>query len=1015
MKHFINLILTYTIVKRFLKRKLAIYFNLFLLVLILPGAVLFAQNTTITGVVNGSTNESIPGATIIEQGTSNGTITGIDGSFRLQLTTTNPKIEVSFVGYNKEIIDVTGKTEITVTLTEEMLMINEMVVIGYGSVKKSDLTGSVSSVKASELEKQPITEMSQALQGRTPGVMVTTASGAPGAGTKIRIRGMNSIYGDNNPLYIVDGIAMNPDGINVNDIESIEVLKDASSTAIYGNRGSNGVILITTKRGKAGKTKFDFDYTYGFDQIPASRKIPTLNAVEYMNLTNTLVKKGTFSDEEIANAELTGESTDWQDEILQMGSTQNYQLAVSGGNERSNFYVAGSYISQEGIIMNTGSEKFSLRTNLETKINDKVTFVINNNIGNKKVHNSGAANIQEALVWSPSLSVRDSLGNFNYSDPIGHKEGRNPVASLTDQNGTWEGLYINTKAELNIEILPGLSFRPVVGLDYINSTNKYFNGKGLTGSNGEAGISNNSNVTIQNSNILSYIKTINNVHDINIALVNEWIVNRSFGFGVSEKDIPNDYFEYYNLGTGSVQNLPGSNYTASQMLSFLGRANYTYAGKYMLTASLRSDASSKFKGNNKWGYFPSAAVAWKASEEQFIKDLGVFYLLKFRLSYGVTGSQAIAPYQTQSMMGSDPRNFGYPYATTTLYRGYGLGSMPNEALRWETTETQNAGVDISFFNGKLNVNIDVFNKNTTDMLYPKLIPVYQGGGTIMTNVGTNNNKGVEFNIDAQEVVRIGDFRWSSSFNASFIETKITDLADSILMGPKYWGAVTIHRTELNRPASGFYLLEYAGVWKADEIDEAKLYRAKPGMPKYIDQNDDKLINADDYTYAGSPYPNTYWGWTNNFSYKNIDLSIFINGSHGAKRFNHNYLMMNTTSIWANTLTHRDALEYYDEELRPNSDFPSEGIGKEPYESTRFLQDASYVKIKNIALSYSFDKKVLAFTNIKLAASVQNAAIFTNYKGYDPESYGGGSDIHTGFDAGTYPTTRSFSLSIKASF
>jgi TonB-dependent starch-binding outer membrane protein SusC len=775
MKHFTLLMNSIANCPCFFKKIVGKKVALLLFTMLVPGALLVAQNVVITGIVKNTANESIPGASIVEQGTTNGTITDLEGKFRLELKTSAPVIDVSYVGYLNEIIDVAGRTEIEIVLIDDIMMLSEFVVIGYGTARKSDLTGAVSSIKATELEKQPLTQIGQALQGRTPGVLVTSASGAPGASSRIRIRGMNSLYGDNNPLYIVDGIAMSPDGINVNDIESIEVLKDASSTAIYGNRGSNGVVLITTKRGKEGKTLFNFDYTHGFDQIPESRIFPTLNAVEYMKLTNELVLADTYTDEQIAQAELSGESTNWQDEILRMGSTQNYQLSVSGGNDKTTFYVAGSYVDQQGIIMNTDSRRYSLRSNIESKINDKITFLTTNNIGYRHVHNSGAANIHEALVWSPSLSVRDSLGEFNYSDPIGHKDGRNPVASLTDQDSNQETLFINSKAEMSFEILPGLSFRPVVGLDYANNQNKYFNGKGLTGSTGQAGISNGSNLTIQNSNILSYIQSFNNVHDINVALVNEWIVNRNFGYGVSESDIPNNYFGYYNLGTGSVQNLPWSNFSANQLLSFLGRANYTYNNKYMLTASLRTDASSKFKGDNKWGYFPSAALAWKASEEGFIKDLDVFDLLKFRVSYGVTGSQAISPYQTQSIMGSNPRNFGYPYASTTLYRGYGLGGNPNPALRWETTETQNAGLDMSFFRGRLNMSVDVFNKNTTDMLYPKLIPVYQGGGTIMTNIGTNNNKGVEFLIEGRDIIDTGDFRWSTSINGSFIETQITAL------------------------------------------------------------------------------------------------------------------------------------------------------------------------------------------------------------------------------------------------
>ncbi len=997
---------------RNLKRRLTIT----ALLLAFSGSLLFAQTPTISGTVTATNNEPLIGATIAEQGTNNGTATDVNGAFKLKLTTANPKLSVSSVGYKSRVVEVNKQSVLNVSLEEDIQALDDVVVVGYGSVKKKDLTGAVSSVKAEDFEKQPVTQISQALQGRATGVMVSTTSGAPGADAKIRIRGLNSLFGNNNPLYIVDGIATDPASLNTNDIASFEVLKDASSTAIYGNRGANGVILITTKKGQKGKTIVDFSANIGYDIIPDSRLMPTLNSVDYMNLTNEIVKKDTYSAEEIAAFEASGKSTNWQKELYGMGSTQNYQLAVSGGNDNAKYYLGGGYIDQKGIVMNTGYQQYSLRANIDAKLSEKVNLSFNNNISYKDVHNGAPANLQEALVWSPNLPVKDSLGVFTPQDPIGHKEGRNPIASITDQNSNWETLYIHSNAELTFFILPGLTFRPVVGLEHVSFQNKYFNGKGMTGSLGEAGISNNANTTFQNSNILTYNKTFNEVHNLTATAVNEWIVNKKFDYGISESAIPNDYFGYYNLGTGGVQNLPSSSFSKSQLLSFLGRVNYSYADKYLITASYRADASSKFSGNNKWGYFPSAALSWKASEEDFVKNLNVFSSLKFRLSYGKTGSQGIEPYQTQSIMGSDPKVFGYPYASTTLNRGYGLGSIANADLKWESTSTLNAGVDMGFFDGRLGLNFDIFQKNTTDMLYPKSIPAFQGGGTIMTNVGDNRNSGIEFNIDVVPV-SLKDFKWTSSFNGSFIKSEITLLADSILMGPQYWGAITIHRTQEGLPASSFYVLQADGVWTDAQAEEATKYGAKPGMVRYVDQNHDGQINADDYKFSGSPYPDFYWGWTNDFSYKNFDLSVFINGSQGAKLFNMNYLLMNTSTIWSATLTHPDAQNYYDPTLRPDSKIPSV-VGKEAYPSTRFLQDASYIRIKNISLSYTLDKHWLAFTGLKFTASVQNAAVFTKYKGYDPESIGysvDGKDVYTGFDAGLYPTAKSFTFGIKATF
>ena len=996
----------------YLMKKLSLMF----LLLFISGKLLFAQTSSISGTVVSTKNEPLIGATVVVQGTTNGTITNLDGTFKMNIPAKTTKLVISSIGFKTKVIDVAGQSVFNITMEEDIQSLEGVVVVGYGSVKKSDITGSVSSVKAESFSKQPVTQISQALQGRASGVMVQTTSGAPGADAKIRIRGLNSLFGNNNPLYIVDGMATDPAGLNTNDIASFEVLKDASATAIYGNRGANGVILITTKKGKAGKALVEASTTYGFDLIPEKRLLPTLNAVDYMNLTNEIVKPGSYSPEEVAAFEASGKSTNWQKVLYGTGATQNYQLAVSGGNENARYYLGGGYITQDGIAMNTNYKQYSLRSNIDAKLGKKISLTFNNNISNKDVHNGAPANLQEALAWSPTLPVKDSIGNYTPQDIIGHKEGRNPIASINDQDDNWATFYIHSNLEMNFEILPGLNFKPLVGFEQTKFESKYFHGKGYTGALGEAGISNSSSTSFQNSNVLTYNKTFNDKHNLSVTAVNEWIVNKSFDYGMSESGIPNNYFGYYKMGTGAVQNLPYSGYGKSQLLSFLGRVNYSYASKYLLTASYRADASSKFRGDNKWGFFPSAALSWKASEEDFIKNLGIFHNLKLRLSYGVTGSQAINSYQTQSIMGSDPTQFGYPYASSILNRGYGLGSIANANLRWETTSTINAGIDFGFFEGRLNLNVDVFQKNTTDMLYPKSIPEFQGGGTIMTNVGDNRNSGIEANIDAV-IVKVKDFTWTTSLNGSFIKSKITALADTILTGPQYWGAITIHRTQVGQPASSFYVLQADGVWTDAQKDEAAVYGKVPGDVKYVDQNQDSTINANDYTFAGSPYPDFYWGWTNEFSYKNFDLSVFITGSMGAKLFNQNYLLMNTSTIWSATLTHPDAQNYYDPTLRPDSDIPSV-IGTEAYESSRFLQDASFIRIKNISLSYTYGKYLFGFTSLKFMASVQNAAVFTKYKGYDPESIGysvDGKDVYTGFDAGLYPTAQTFTFGIKATF
>lgn len=988
-----------------------LFIKLFLAIsVLLCTSGIYAQEVIVKGVVTGAKdNVTMPGVNVSVKGTTTGTITDIDGNYSIKASANNVLV-FSFIGYSTQEVKVAGQTEINILLNENLIDIDEVVVIGYGTAKKSDFTGSLSNIKADDFKNEPITKLSQALQGRASGVMVSSTSGAPGAAAKIRIRGLNSIFGNNEPLYIVDGMAANANSFNVNDIESIEVLKDASATAIYGNRGANGVILISTRKGKKGKTSVDLDYTIGFDQLPLSRLIPTLSAYDYMNVTNAIVSKS-YTDEEIEEVLLNGPNTNWQDEIFRSGFTHNYQLSISGGSEKTMYYISGNYIDQTGIVMNTGNKQYSLRTNIETALTKNIKFLLNNNVSYKDVHNGAPADIQEAIVWSPNLPVKDSTGQYTPIDFVGHQHGRNPVASLDAQNSNWGTVFVNTKAEMKWEILPGLTFNPIVGLDYSNFTNKWFTGSGRTGSLPNSGLGNSSSRTIQNSNILNYNTTFGD-HALTATLVHEWISYRSYGYGFSEEAIPNDYFGFYKFGTGAVQSRPYSHYTESNLLSYLGRLNYNYQKKYYLTASLRADASSKFRDENKWGYFPSAALSWIASNEQFIKDLNLFDLLKVRLSYGEVGSQAISPYQTMSVMGSGA-NYAYPYATPDINFGFGLAGYPNKGLKWETTSTLNFGVDMSLLDSRLNVTADIFNKNTTDMLYPKAIPGYQGGGTIMTNVGTMNNKGFELTLGGYPV-STKDFKWNSQLNLSYIKNTVSSLADSVLVGPNFWGSVTIHRTLEGKPASSFYALDFQGTWKEAELAEAAIYGAKPGMGKYRDVNDDKKINDQDYIYAGSPYPDLYLSWTNDFSYKNWELSIFMYASEGAKLFNHNYLMMNLNTVWSSSVTHADGLNYYDPVTNPTSNYPSL-IASEPYNSTRFIEDASYIRIKNISLAYTIDRKWANIADVKLAASVQNAFLITNYRGYDPEYLGGGNDVYVGFDAGVYPTPRSYSFSVKIRF
>jgi TonB-dependent starch-binding outer membrane protein SusC len=1015
-------------------RRLTITLLSMLIIWIIAGQNLYAQNTgepvTVSGqVISSFERYPIPGANVYEkENPSRGTVTDVNGRFTLTLQSSDAILVVSYLGFITEEIRVGNQRDFAINLSEDIMRLEEFVVVGYGTMRKSDLTGSVTSISAAEIDRQPITQLHQVLQGRAPGVMVSANSGGPGSQAKIRIRGLNSIFGNNEPLYIVDGMTADPNGINMNDVESFEVLKDASATAIYGNRGANGVVLITTKKGSEGKPVVEFEYSHGLDQIPNSRFMPVLTGSEYMEVYNASILPGYFSEDSINSIRNSGDGTNWQKEMFRNGIFRDHQLSVRGGTDKANYFISGNLLQHQGVVVNTDFTRYAFRANVGASLSDKIKLGINSNLGRRENHNNLDGGFHHAITWSPHLSVFQEDGNYTLRDDIGHPHGRNPVGSVMGRSGNNDYTFINTSADLKWEILPGLTFNPIVGLDFTYNNNKYFSNPDVNGTRGSspeyssAGIFYGQNVIIQNSNILNYTKTFNSVHTINITGVNEWISHTNFNFGNSEDNIPDmERFGYYNLGLGDPETWRiSSGHRKTTMVSFLGRANYAYGEKYMLTASIRADGSSKFQGDNKWGYFPSAAFAWRMSEEDFMKDLDVFSQLKWRVSYGRVGSQAISPYQTLSVLGSAAGSswwhdgFGYPYDGNQLYRGYGLSGYPNPSLRWESTDQINAGVDIGVFQGRLSLSLDYYNKKTSDMLYPRAIPAYKGGGSIMQNVGSIGNRGFEFLIDATPLA--GEFQWNVLLNGSFMENEVLDIGGEELIGQTFWGTFILHRTLAGRPVGSFYMYDWQGVWKEDEAELAAGYGRVPGESKYLDVNDDGKIDTEDIIYAGSAYPDFYWGFTNNFSWRNFDLNIFITGSHGAKLFNHNYLMMMTSTNWSQTYIHRDALDVWDAELRPDSDIPSKLSG-EILNSTRFLEDASYARLRNVALSYTFSRNMLGFGDIRLSVSAQNLLILTKYRGWDPElsATGPGQDVYTGFDAGVYPMARTFTLGIKGTF
>ena len=737
--------------------------------------------------------EGLPGVTVLVKGTTNGTTTDPEGNFTINAPDANATLVFSFIGYVNQEVKLEGRTTINVTMQSDVKALDEVVVVGYGTQKKSDVTGSVASVSTEEIQRVPVTSMAQTLQGRVAGVQVTQASNAPGGGVSIRIRGGNSIKGGNEPLYVVDGYPLyneNGASINPNDIESIDILKDASATAIYGSRGANGVVLITTKRGKAGKSTISYDTYYGVQQV--QKKIPLLNAQEYATLANEAImnenqyitdptkqKAMRFTPEQIA---AFGEGTDWQDEIFRSASVQNHQLTFTGGDEKTRYAISGNYYRQNGVVINSLFERGSVRFNFDRNITNKLK--IGNNLTVSRVRSniaptdadggSGASTVYSALNFSPTVPVYNPDGSLVIDNVAGGIRISNPVgiATQTINQGIRSRFLGNIFADY--EFFKGLNLRVTLGANAnFNKDNDYVPRTILRGLqvNGSGGVGASQFTEWQNTNTLTYNTTFNEKHNLNVLLGFEMLKNRFESVRANTQNYANDILLYNNLGSAGTTNPGSSDAYSASLMSYFARANYDFAGRYLLTATTRVDGSSKFGEGNKYAVFPSGSIAWRASEEEFLK--GVTYLseLKIRTSYGLSGNQEIGQFQSLAGLGVQNYNYGGVVAV-----GFGPNRIANPDLRWETTAQFNAGIDLSLFQNRLSITVDYFIKNTRDLLLDVPLPITSGYSTALKNLGKIRNKGFEFGLNTVNIDRNG-FRWNTNFNISATRNRVIDLGD----------------------------------------------------------------------------------------------------------------------------------------------------------------------------------------------------------------------------------------------
>lgn len=1001
-----------------------------------------APDRQLTGkVTDGEKGQGLPGVSIVLKGTTTGTTTDGSGQYRLTVPEAGAVLVFSYVGYVSQEVNVGTRTAVDVTLQAETRTLGEVVVIGYGTQRKRDVTGSIGSVSAAEIKALPVTNASQALQGRVAGVQVSATDAAPGGAIRVRIRGGNSINANSGPLYVIDGFAGVGDlnSINPNDIESLEVLKDASATAIYGARGANGVVLITTKRGKSGQSNVDFESYYGFQQV--GKQLDMLNAREQATLINEAIANDNqyaaannqkplfFTPDQIQSF---GEGTDWQREIFRVAPMQNYQLTLSGGEAKTRYAISGNYFNQQGIIHNSGFKRGSLRINLDRDISAKLSLnnslVISRSLQNAVSANTdGSINApsvtQSALTISPIQSVYNATGGYN-RNYTGLFPVENPYALAVEpvnklhQNRVIENLALNYNPTdwLTVKISGGIDFANTRGQTYFPSTLLL-----SQSNNGIARLNQLEHFSWINENTVTFSRTFAQKHALNVLAGFTQQSTRDEGFGAESRSFATDALTFNSLETGSDFRRPNSTSVVYTLLSYIGRINYVLSDKYLFTFTARADGSSRFAKNNKWGYFPSGAVAWRLSEEPFLKSVDFVNDLKLRASYGITGNQEIGSYNSIAALGTFPYVFG-----TTVVTGFHPTRVANPDLRWEQSAQLDLGLDLSMFNDRLSVTADYYNRRTSDLLLSKPLPQITGYSSLVQNIGSIENKGVELAITSRNLAGQGanGLKWTTSLNLTVNRNKVLDLGvnefgkENIIYtggGSSHLAVPNVGIAQVGQPLGSFFGLVTDGIFQnLEEVKAGFQPNAKPGDQRYKDLNGDKKIDNNDRAILGNAQPNFFYGLTNTLSFKGFDLNIFLQGVQGAKLFNLNRVELESLNgIINNTANVLDRWT----PTNPGATLPRATASVANQASDRYVEDASYLRLRNVSLGYNVPSDLarkVRLRSARLYVSGQNLFTLTKYLGYDPETNSRGADSNTnlGVDYGSYPYTKTVTIGLN---
>ncbi len=985
----------------------------------------FAQAQTVKGTVSDSQGP-LPGVNVFLKESSKGTTTDFDGNFVLQDVSKGATLVFSYIGYKPQEVIVSG-ADLNVTMQEDAQALEEVVVVGYGVQKKKDLTGSISSISTDDIQKTNTVSLDQAIQGRAAGVTVSGTSGAPGASPTVRIRGTGTVN-NSDPLYVIDGVPINDiANFNMADAASIDVLKDASATAIYGSRGANGVILIETKKGSKRKTTVSYNvYTGVQNKID---NLDVLTGPQWAMLVNEAnTNDGTAIDPELANPGALP-TYNWKDAAYRSGFIQDHQLSISGGSEKSTYYISYGYISQDGILKESGYSRHNFRVNNTYQVGKKIKVGHNiqySNSDRTSVPEVGGNPWQRAAFVgyvtdpvSPIYAPDGSLGIPGYSSAINALG----LVEYGKRNRKKESFFGNLFVEL--DLAEGLKFKSNYGLEITNvkSDNyvpEYFVGPTYNSPVSSYTLSRSENRVMVLSNTLNYLKVFKDKHNFN-ALLGQEIQNLNANNVQAERnEIPSSVANP-TLGSGNVSTSTNNGgISESKLLSFFGRLNYNYDERYLITATYRFDGSSRFGENQRWGKFPSVALGWNVHNEHFY-NIGFLNQLKFRAGWGETGNQNIPNSSTFNTLNL---NTNYIYGADQVTT---VGAAPlrpgNQDLKWETTVTKNVGVDLGLFNNSLTLTADYFIKNTTDLLLA--IPILNTAGYKTSpygNAGDIENKGFELTANYRK--SFGDFSFNLGGNISFVKNKVISLADDgILIGSNR--SKDYSRTEAGHPIASFYGYEMIGIFQTqDEVDNsAVLPKTQPGDVKYRDLNDDGIINDDDRKYIGSPFPDYTYGMNLDMNYKQFDFSMFFQGSQGNDILNHTiyWLEADLGTNMSTNMLNRWTGEGTSNTL-PRVTFANNGVNM-PKSSSRYVKDGSYLRLKNVQLGYSLPQDMLDKTpisSLRIYLAAQNLLTFTKYEGMDPEvgvdtSDNGTSPLDIGIDNGLYPSARTFTLGLNIKF